>query len=141
MPKNINDLFEKLNLLEVWIRNENIITIVGELKSSIDKLELWTKKFQSLQLDWFPGAETCQSKLEILSKNLCIDWGMGQQSFAQIRQYTLREMNTIRKFNLLWNQYHWLTAADVKSLLPFGLQLCELSFVKLMKIEWENEND
>ncbi|XP_029639450.1 zinc finger BED domain-containing protein 5-like [Octopus sinensis] len=55
----LNDLFEKLNVLNLSLQgaNENNITITGKLKSFTDKLELWIRKVKNSQLDCFSGVE------------------------------------------------------------------------------------
>uniref|UniRef100_A0A0L8FUQ5 Zinc finger BED domain-containing protein 5 n=1 Tax=Octopus bimaculoides TaxID=37653 RepID=A0A0L8FUQ5_OCTBM len=66
----LNDLFEKLDVLNLCLQgaNENIITITGKLKSFIDKLELWIRKFKNSQPDCFPSVKAFQNRFEILSE-------------------------------------------------------------------------
>jgi len=64
----LNDIFEKLNILNISIQgpNENMITITGKLKSFKEKLHLWILKVQNKQFDCFPSVNSHEHKLAIL---------------------------------------------------------------------------
>ena len=85
----LNDIFEKLNALNLSIQgtNENILTISGKLRSFQQKLQLWTVKSINKQLECFPSLNASKDKFFILSdviitlKNLSLSF---QQYFPDL---------------------------------------------------------
>ena len=53
----LNDIFEKLNHLNLSLQgeNENIITMTCKLKSFEEKLKFWITKAHNSELDMFAG--------------------------------------------------------------------------------------
>ena len=65
----LNDVFEKLNLLNISMQgsDENILTLSGKLQGFKDKLQLWTVKIANRKLDCFPGLDLLDEKMVIYS--------------------------------------------------------------------------
>ena len=64
----LNDIFEKLNHLNLSLQgeNENIITMTCKLKSFEEKLNFWITKAHNSELDMFAGINSLARKIEIL---------------------------------------------------------------------------
>lgn len=66
----LNDLFDKLNALNVSLQGEkeNFITITGKLKAFRDKLMLWMKQIDLGNMEVFPGVNSLHNKNTIVEK-------------------------------------------------------------------------
>jgi zinc finger BED domain-containing protein 5/7/8/9 len=66
----LNDLFEKLNLLNLSLQGEkeNMITITGKLKAFDEKLQLWIRQTKKNNIEFLPGVHASQNQSKIMNQ-------------------------------------------------------------------------